>query len=102
MGDLIHASAVFHFVLGEGPGPSSQADHSTMGKQDAAPGGGGCAREPVSKTHTVARRLLRALFLSVRLGAVDRALGFTGWTLGLASRGRWSEVCRLDRKKVSK
>ena len=34
--------------------------------------------EPVSKTHTVARRLLRALFLSVRLGAVVRALGFTG------------------------
>jgi hypothetical protein len=51
-----------------------------MGKQDAAPGGGGCAREPVSKTHTVARRILRALFLSVRLGAVVRALGFTGWT----------------------
>ena len=51
-------------------------------------------------------RLLRALFLSVRLGAVVRALlastcimlaclfarsgGRTGWTL--ASRGRWSEV----------
>ena len=65
-----------------------------MGKQDAAPGGGGCARERLSKTHTVARRLLRALFLSVRLGAVVRALGFSGWTL--ASRGCWSEVCRLD------